>query len=116
MSFVGSPPAILLASCTPAIVMTMKVPPTQTAEMARLRRLACTNGAATPAAMTRRLTAAVLRGGEERKIVVTKTVDTAAATPNNGQAQPNTSGSLNRLRAAAGMKVAGRMYPNPNAP
>src|SRR3954464_10108042 len=116
MSRVGVPFAILRASCNPAIVITMKVPPTHTAENTRDARLWWTAGTRTPNAIATRLHPATFLGATVRNIVEAMIVEIAAATPNKGQVQPNTAGSLMRLRATAGMNVAGIMYPNPNAP
>jgi hypothetical protein len=105
-----------LASWIVAMVTTMKVPPTQIAETTSALRLMAIAGAATPTAMTTSPAAAIDRGVAERKSVVTPTVETVAATPNRGQAHPNTIGSWTSERAAVGMKVAGMMYPKPKAP
>src|SRR6185369_10428138 len=116
MSLVGAPFAILRASCNPAIVITMNVPPTLTAETTSADRLLWIAGTRTPIAITTRLHPATFQGAAVRKTVETVIVEIVAASPNKGQVQPNTAGSLMRLRATAGMNVAGMMYPNPKAP
>ena len=93
----------------PAMVITMKVPPTQIAETMIEKRLVCTAGSATPTAITNWPYAHARRGCRFPVIEEIRTVELAAATPNNGQIQPNTVGSLIIERAAAGRKVAGMM-------
>src|SRR5882724_5830087 len=109
INLVGAPRATLLASCSPAIVITMKVPPTHTADTATDTRLSCRTGSNTPPAMTTRLQPAIFRGATACTIVETAIVDSAAARPNKGQVQPKTAGSGTRLRATAGRNVAGMM-------
>src|SRR4051812_25296024 len=116
MSRAGAPFAILRASCNPAIVITINVPPTHTAETKSDARLLEIAGTRTPKAITTRLHPATFQGATVRKTVETVIVEIAAASPNKGQVQPNTAGSLTRLRATAGINVAGMMYPNPKAP
>ena len=109
ISFVGEPVAIRLASCVAAIVITMNVPPTHSAETTSDPTLDRSTGAMTPVAITTRLHAATRLGGVSLKSFETATLEAAAASPKAGHAQPKTAGSLTSALAAAGMNVAGRM-------
>jgi hypothetical protein len=109
-------PATRRPSCSPVIVTTMKVPPTQSAQRSRVATLVRSAGRSTPAAITTCARAQTLRGGAWRHQRPVATVEAAAASPNTGHVQPNTAGSGTSSRAAAGRNVAGTMYPKPNAP
>ena len=105
----GTPRERRRASCRPAIVTTMKVPPTHTALTTMAHGPMARLGAMTPAAITHKDPAATRRGDARGKSLPTATVDSAAAAPNSGQAQPKTAGSATTLRAMTGKNVAGMM-------
>src|SRR5271165_89333 len=80
----GAPPS-RNASLMPAMVITTKVPPTQTAEINSVGTLTQIAGASTPAASTHFDRTHNCRGGRSRNSQALKTVDSAAAAPNTGQ-------------------------------
>ena len=83
-------PPMRRASSIPAMVITMNVPPTHTAEMTIAGRLTSIAGIITPAAMTICPSAQERRGVKFRRTAATTTVEIAAARPNTGHVQPNT--------------------------
>ena len=96
-------------SCTPASVMTMKVPPTSKADKAMVVAFSQMLGSRTPMPISSWLAAQTLMRPTCRASQPATMVDTAAVAPNTGQARPNQRGSSTTVRASAGRKVAGRM-------
>ena len=100
------------ASCMPAIVTTINVPPTRTALMVSPQSDGIASGMAVPIAMVPCASAQTrLRGHAERNRAATMT-EIAAANPNKGQMRPKTSGSSTFCLAMAGRKVPARCNQN----
>ena len=97
------------ASCMPAIVATTNVPPTQRAEITMPAMPGTSTGIATPIAITACDSAQMIRFGRCADNQPAISVETSAALPNIGQAQPNTAGSAMICFAMAGRKVPGMM-------
>ena len=104
ISRVGGPCALRRASWNPTKVTTTKVAPTHRADTTIAATLDDKAGASTPATMITRLQTQTVRAGSLLKRRVTSTVEAAAATPKNGQAQPKTKGSATSERASAGRR------------
>lgn len=106
---VGSPRLRALASCMPAMVATMKVPPTSSAASSTVSADRCSTGTRQPSAISAWLPASTWRRAIFGNARLAKSVEAAAAAPNTGQAAPKTAGSSTTARASTGRKVAGRM-------
>ena len=98
------------------MVITMNVPPTNNAASMIGAMPDQTIGSATPNAMTRWLATQRRRLVTALRSIAVASVDPIAAAPKTGQDQPNTAGSRMTCLAMTGKKVAGMMYPKPNAP
>ena len=109
-------PPTLRASCMPTIVITMNVPPTNSAASMIGTMPDQTIGSAMPKAMTRWLATQRRRFVTTLRSIAVARVDPIAAAPKSGQDQPKTAGSRMTCLAMTGKKVAGMMYPKPNAP
>jgi hypothetical protein len=110
-------------SCTPASVMTMKVPPTSSADRAMVQPPATGWAAARPGPSARG-GRPDLQAREAAQHAGRDTVETAAVAPNTGQARPNRRGSstscapapAGRWRAGCSRSRAGRSRrPGPGA-
>ncbi len=108
-SGVGSSGRASRASCSPAMVATMNVPPTNTAEAAMAGSVCTNRGRAVPSAITACASAQIRRREPRAAKRATAATERAAARPNSGHVSPNTSGSGARARAMAGRNVAGTM-------
>ena len=91
------------------MVVTMKVPPTRTAEAASTHKAGCSSGSTVPTAITPCAIAHTLRRDQPCSRCAAKATDSTAAMPKMGQVRPNTSGSDTSCRAIVGRKVAGMM-------
>ena len=76
----------------PAMVMTMKVPPTHTADSSSVGMLTQSAGASTPAASTHFARVHNCQGASPRPSRALAKVESAAAAPNTGQIRPNIAG------------------------
>jgi len=102
-------PATARASCMPASVITIKVPPTRRAATMMPPIAGHATGSATPSAMTRWASIHRRRLPKSRPQRAAASGETAAAAPKTGQDQPKTEGSLTTCRAMTGRNVAGTM-------
>ena len=93
----------------PAWVMTMKVPPTSSAATITAARSCRSAATAMPSAIAACAPRQIRISPCRRASLGTIRQDSAAASPNRGQAQPNTAGSGMTSLAMAGRKVAGMM-------
>src|SRR6478735_992348 len=100
-------PATSRASWNAAIVTTTKLPPTHSALIRIVASPGASAGAAMPAAVSSVPSATSRRGGTPFRRLAANSVDSPAAAPNAGHAQPNTSGSGSNWRPSAGRNVAG---------
>lgn len=106
---VGSAGIRSCASCRPAMLATMKVPPTSTADAASDQSACVINGSAVPSAMAPCASAQTRRRGQPGSHRAAAATETAAASPKIGHVRPNTSGSSTSWRAMVGREVAGTM-------
>ena len=102
-------PAILRASCIPAMVITMNVPPTNRAAIMIPDRPCTTEGSIRPSAIARLPAIQVPRCVMNRPTRAAKSVETTAAAPKTGHAHPKRRGSGTTSLAMTGKKVAGMM-------
>src|SRR5258707_606382 len=102
-------PATRRASCIPAIVTTMKVPPTSSAEAMMPARPGTARGIGTPSAITPCPAIHSARSGRLPRKAAAAKVLAAAAAPKRGHDHPYTAGSGNASRAIAARNVAGMM-------
>ena len=102
-------PATRRASCRPAIVTTMNVPPTSSAEAMMPARPGTASGIATPRAIVRCPAIQSARCESRARTATAANVLTAAAAPKRGHDQAYTAGSGMASRAIAERNVAGMM-------
>src|SRR5260221_403402 len=102
-------PATRRASFIPAIVTTMKGPPTSSAEAMMPARPGTPRGIVTPSAITPCPPVHTARSGRLPRKAAAARVLAAAAAPKRGHDHPYTAGSGNASRAIAARNVAGMM-------
>ena len=97
------------ANCRPAMVATMKVPPTKTAEAVSIHKDCWHSGSKVPNAMTAWAAAQTFLRGQADSQRDAKATDNPAAAPKMGQVRPKISGSETSCLAMVGKYVAGMM-------
>ena len=110
---VGLAGIISRAICKPAIVATIKVPPTSTEHRVIDHKELKNKGSSVPIAMLPCASAHNVARGQLDIQPETAATDKAAANPKIGHASPNTCGSDVSCLAMVGRNVAGIMYPRP---